>query len=179
LPLYLQKAGRYDEAMSIFEDILLRCRNSIEPSNLAFYYGEAIVYDKMRLVAKRQKKNSAVIVYAILSHAAECLNALKRARDSKKELERVTHLDLPTGGESRKKSYIEFRDDRHQEDIDHFNRQNSSFKWDEVVKETVSKTGYESLSNEILSMCLAFSKECTRDNFFKLERSISELVLHL
>lgn len=46
LPLYLQKAGRYDEALLEFESLMRRCDHR----------DRVVVKDKMRLAAEREEK---------------------------------------------------------------------------------------------------------------------------
>ena len=65
LPLYLQEAGRFDEAMREFERLLEEVRPRAE-KELGQYFGQTYIecrvhlhnfkiYDKMRLVCKREK----------------------------------------------------------------------------------------------------------------------------
>lgn len=76
LPLFLQQAGYFDEAMQEFETLLAEARarrtkecshctlNSIEAGINADY---AHIYDKMRLACKRQKLKAEEGEYAALS----------------------------------------------------------------------------------------------------------------
>lgn len=68
LPLYLQKAGQYDEAITEFEKLLQgEYLRSFNPHQTNFRDHEAI-YDKMRLVSVRETKYQEAIKYTILSY---------------------------------------------------------------------------------------------------------------
>lgn len=82
LPLYLQKDGRFDEAMVEFDAVL-----SAIPAKIAREFAHcgqttqrrivatdrSIVYDKMRLACQREKRPERAVMYAVFSHAERCL----------------------------------------------------------------------------------------------------------
>jgi tetratricopeptide (TPR) repeat protein len=89
LPLFLQQAGRFDEAMQEFEQLLSEAPAKAE-KELAAYFGDAHIkcrihldysriYDKMRLACQRQKRVDDAKKYQELyeqhkvSHAEWCL----------------------------------------------------------------------------------------------------------
>ena len=77
LPLYLQQAGRFDEAMQKFEKLLHEVdeRNEVAYSHRPKFIQEGLaysdyrtIYDKMRLACKRQKLPDEAAKYETLSN---------------------------------------------------------------------------------------------------------------
>ncbi|HRQ57639.1 MAG TPA: hypothetical protein PLN31_09480 [Azoarcus taiwanensis] len=90
-PLYLQQAGRYDEAMQVFRDVLARAdelatRSLIDPlpflrKGYAKHF-EHVIYDKMRVAARREKRpDDAARFQALADEAEDAFEAFKRVRD--------------------------------------------------------------------------------------------------
>jgi tetratricopeptide (TPR) repeat protein len=81
LPLYLQKAGLFQEAMESFNSIL---KSAVSQVARDFAHQDAVtqlslvamnrhaIYDKMRVACKREKRPKLVALYGLLSHASWC-----------------------------------------------------------------------------------------------------------
>lgn len=72
LPLTLQKAGRFDEAVSEFNRLL---DSDIKP------YHKPGIYDKLRLAHQREGRHREAIVFGILCFAWECIALAQQNRD--------------------------------------------------------------------------------------------------
>ena len=64
LPLYLQAAGRADEAWQEFHRLL----SHGNPNRSLNEHDKSVIYDKMRLCAQREKKDIDAVVYGVLSY---------------------------------------------------------------------------------------------------------------
>jgi len=79
LPLYLQEAGRGDEAWKEFNNLII----SATSDSLVMYMDHSIIYDKMRLFLQREGNNKAAIHYGFLSYFSWAigLNQQNRRRE--------------------------------------------------------------------------------------------------
>lgn len=99
LPVFLQQAGRFDEAMQEFEKLLKEVQGRVRQETLEnatenwISYQEHInyqkIYDKMRMVCKREKWADEVKKYASLAtrHAEE-VERLREVVDKEWQAER-------------------------------------------------------------------------------------------
>lgn len=72
LPMYLQQAGRPDEAWAEF-NAMLAGQYPLNMKDPAFApIWQSLIYDKMRLFLQREKKNTEAVVYAVLSFLTLC-----------------------------------------------------------------------------------------------------------
>jgi len=107
LPLYLQKADLFQEAMESFNSILKSAASQVA-RNFAHQdvvtqlslvaMNRHVIYDKMRVACKRGKRPKLVSLYGLLSHASWCegLHYQKRKaelRSSKSETTWQTRID--------------------------------------------------------------------------------------
>ena len=101
LPLYLQKAGRFEEAKKEFEILLKSSPEQVElefahqtpviiQSLVAMRYSE--IYDKIRVAYEREKLFADAAAYNILSMANQCLGLHLQGR--KEELEGIQQEDF-------------------------------------------------------------------------------------
>jgi len=67
LPLYLQEAGRNDEAWKELNNLLLGFPNQLR-NNEVLPMTHSIVYDKMRLFLQREKKVEKVVLFSMFSY---------------------------------------------------------------------------------------------------------------
>lgn len=88
LPMYLQKAKRYEEAWAVYNNILEE-RYSGWSENLEI----SKIYDKMRIQLQNEKKYEKAIVYGILSYIYEKKEYEKRG-DIKKQNEMETFENM-------------------------------------------------------------------------------------
>lgn len=88
LPMYLQKAKRYEEAWAVYNNILEE-RDIGGSDNLEI----AKIYDKMRIQLQNEKKYEKAIVYGILSYIYEKREYEKRG-DMKKQNEMATSENM-------------------------------------------------------------------------------------
>lgn len=104
LPLLLQQAGRFDEAMQEFERLLTEVRPKAERELGAYFDLKHIecrthldcsrIYDKMRLACKRQKLNDKAQEYqSLFEHHKLEFEKLRQVIDSKDDEEEIV-LDL-------------------------------------------------------------------------------------
>lgn len=73
LPMYLQQAGRSDEAWREFNNLLTLGYPKMENSEQGRRWMEAAVYDKMRLFLEREKK----FEHAVVMRAAEAMASIR------------------------------------------------------------------------------------------------------
>jgi len=72
LPLYLQAAGRNDEAWREFNLLLTHgYPNQSFHDPVVCAYDKAAIYDKMRLFLQRERKNSLAVIYGVLSYISD------------------------------------------------------------------------------------------------------------
>ncbi len=73
LPLYLQEAGRSNEALQEFYTLLTKgYPNQIKDEGLIFM-NHKIIYDKMRLFFQREGKNDVAVRFGIFSYLSEAI----------------------------------------------------------------------------------------------------------
>lgn len=148
LPLYLQKAGRYAEAMIEFENLLksspvkiarefAHCKPT-ERQGLVSMENSAI-HDKIRLACEREEKFELAVFHAILSHAERCLGLKYQKRGQ--ELRTIK----------------------------------SKASWKEVV-EDVSDTALKPRKEALLDACVAFSKEVSSEGLVVLTDEVKAIV---
>ena len=86
LPLYLQQAGRFDEAWFEANKLLKEFRYSRQRLNREVLpMDHSTIYDKMRLMLQREKRFQEAVVYAVLSHVSWAIG-LSRQRGRGTEL---------------------------------------------------------------------------------------------
>lgn len=66
LPMYLQAAGRNDEAWSEFNELILRRSSGQDPKLVTMDL--SIIYDKMRLFRQREKKPDDAVIFGVFSY---------------------------------------------------------------------------------------------------------------
>ena len=86
LPLYLQCAGRNDEAWKEFNLLIINGHSGLIMSKEMLPMHNSKIYDKMRLFLQREKKFDKSIKFGILSHLSWCDGLYQQGR--KKELKK-------------------------------------------------------------------------------------------
>jgi tetratricopeptide (TPR) repeat protein len=82
LPLYLQAAGRIEEAWQVFQKLLKEGYpnqlhdDGIQPMD------KSIIYDKMRVFLEREKRHNEAVKYAVLSHLSWGLGLMRQGRQN-------------------------------------------------------------------------------------------------
>ncbi len=89
LPMYLQKAGRNDEAWREFNILLTRGYPNQNKDPQLVPMTNSIVYDKMRLFLQRENKNDLAVRFGICSYISWAIGLYRQKR--KDELEDYTH----------------------------------------------------------------------------------------
>lgn len=102
-PLYLQQAGRYDEAMRIFHQVLeaadsiLAREMSHQPAFIQRGYASnlrSVVFDKMRVAAERERRNDEADAFARkATEEADAFEAFTRVRDLHRKREHQKFLE--------------------------------------------------------------------------------------
>lgn len=88
LPMYLQAAGRNDEAWAEFNKLIVSLPQRYSGSVLYMVYSS--VYDKMRLFLQREGKHKEAVIQGVLSYVFVALGRYYQARDlpgQKQEIE--------------------------------------------------------------------------------------------
>jgi tetratricopeptide (TPR) repeat protein len=95
LPLYLQEAGRKDEAWREFNLLLTSGYQNMFTATWSWHLMESKVYDKMRLVMQRDGKQSMAISFGVISYIKELRSELEKPKDIKDEsyIEKAQQLD--------------------------------------------------------------------------------------
>lgn len=91
LPLYLQKAGRNDEAWREFNLLLTRGFPNQIPSHDLLPMEHSQIFDKMRLFLQREKKNDLAIRFGIWSFISWSIGLSRQQR--KRDLKSYIHPD--------------------------------------------------------------------------------------
>jgi len=80
LPLYLQEAGRNDEAWREFNRLLTRGypKQGANPEIIPMDW--SVIYDKMRLFLQREGKNDLAVRFGILSHLSWAIGLHRQGR---------------------------------------------------------------------------------------------------
>ncbi len=133
LPMYLQKAKRYEEAWALYNNILEE-RDSGGSDNLEI----AKIYDKMRIQLQNEKKYEKAIVYGILAYIYEKREYEKRG-DLKKQndMETIENMGSVFSLSLKRKK----QEDKEQALIDYLKTVSN--------KESGAKADYQTLSADI------------------------------
>lgn len=149
LPLYLQKAGRWQESLTEFQQLAVdtfwmiesefkhqppEIRDSLRAMQLS------IIHDKIRVAAKRQKDAELVLMQGILCHANRCVGLMLQKR--KKELAALNNPET----------------------------------WNELIDE-LSPKGLRHLAPQLLDLCISFSKLTSLDAVQALTRAMEPMVV--
>ena len=149
LPLYLQKAGRFDDAMKEFGALLDVISGrvlqefdhqdaTIQLSLIAM--NRHIIYDKMRVACKREKKTKLVAVYGLLSLASWCEGLHYQERKSELRLAK------------------------------------SKTSWRELIRQLFASRDLNILRNTALDECWIFSEACTEEAFQTLAKKLGAIL---
>ncbi len=85
LPLYLQEAGRKDEAWREFNLLLTSGYQNMFKATWSWHLMESKIYDKMRLVLQRDGKQLMAISFGVISYIKELRCELEKPKDIKDE----------------------------------------------------------------------------------------------
>lgn len=83
LPLYLQEAGKKDEAWREFNYLLTSGYQNMFKATWSWHLMESKIYDKMRLVLQRDGKPLMAISFGVLSYIKELRGELEKPTDIK------------------------------------------------------------------------------------------------
>lgn len=75
LPMYLQEAGKNDEAWKEFNNLIIKVKNDFIALNK--------IYDKMRLFLQREGKNIEAIKFSVFSYYSWVIELYKRHEEAK------------------------------------------------------------------------------------------------
>lgn len=92
LPMYLQLAGRANEAWQEFDQILLAGYPNMQPSEMAWHSMESEVYDKMRLFLEREGRLKLAISMRAASVIAQIRAEYSRPKNSDWAKARIASL---------------------------------------------------------------------------------------
>lgn len=82
LPMFLQLAGKNDEAWAEYNRLLAEGFPSEIKSNEMLYVNHSAIYDKMRLFLEREKKPIQAVKFGVYSHVCWCLGMYYQKRES-------------------------------------------------------------------------------------------------
>ncbi|MFY9622529.1 MAG: hypothetical protein WAQ99_22120 [Pyrinomonadaceae bacterium] len=95
MPLYLQEAGRSDEAWKEFESLLIHGFPNQMTNYEVLPLEHSQIYDKMRLFLQRQKKFQRAVSFGILSYMSWAVGLYRQKRRSElKGYIKREHIDV-------------------------------------------------------------------------------------
>ena len=149
LPLYLQKANLFQEAMESFNSILKSVssqvardfahQDSVTQLSLVAM-NRHVIYDKMRVACKREKRLNLVALYGLLSHALWCegLHYQKRKAELRSSKSKTT--------------------------------------WQTLIDKLFAPKEINGLCKGALNQCLLFSELCTEEAFDVLAEKMMSIL---
>jgi tetratricopeptide (TPR) repeat protein len=150
LPLYLQRAGRFEDAQREFQELLIGVddrvarefvHQDVETRKGAAAMKRAGIYRAICTAHRRERKWTPVILFTLLNLACQCVGL------------------------------------KHQKRGEELSLMNNREAWKETTDDLLDGTKLASAGNAIVDVCLQFANECTEPALVELESQLAVLIL--